>query len=181
MTLAPGDSAILTIMFRGAPDSGVYTANYEFVDDCGVSHSIIEHVFVQPSLSLSCALATNTGATIINDTPAVFLISNSSSIPAGVYSFTISNESTALLFDSAASAWGAISVTQITPDSLVLTLQLSQPSGSDTLAILWYYTFIGATYTPYINLTAESSMNRCLALNGVNTVVLSLTPACPLD
>ena len=119
--------------------------------------------------------------TVINDTAHVFLISQSSVIPPGTYAFTIANEATALVFDTALSVCGNISCVAIAGDSVICTLHLPQSSLSDTIAEMFYSTLIGDTYTPYIHLAAESTSDQCLAVNGDTVVTLSLAPACPLD
>ncbi|HZV11567.1 MAG TPA: T9SS type A sorting domain-containing protein, partial [Candidatus Kapabacteria bacterium] len=154
-------------------------------DECGIDHDmkIIEHVQTFPALSFS--IETDTNPVVINDLAKAYLIVDTPVAFSGMYtgtlSFNVSNERSALLFDTVFSQWGDIEVSNINADSLQVMLQLNQTPVSDTLATLYYRTFVGSTYAPYVRLNSESSQYPCQTVTGANDAVVHLMPACPYD
>jgi len=179
-TLAPGQTDTLAVFLAAAPE-GIDTCIVHVTDACNVDHetTIIENVQTLPGLSFT--IAGDMTPVIINNPGTVYILAGSSNVSTGHFTFTISNEGTALLFDTAFTQWGSVSVSRITSDSLMITLQLNQPPGSDTLAVLYYHTYIGVTYTPYVRLNSETTQYLCESVSGTNEVLLNLIPACPYD
>src|SRR5208283_1547101 len=72
--------------------------------------------------------------------------------------------------------WGNASATNITDSSAAITLQVTATPSSDTLAVLYYQTLEGETFSPAVSLQTASTENTCDTVMASGSATLTLLP-----
>lgn len=160
LTLAPGDSATIKIVFHGSATIGSYAASYVFTDNCGTAHAITETIHVDTASLTAQTIADI--VTCIND-----------SVVQQSWLHNISTVSQTVLLD------GDNGLFSISPDSVTLA------AGDSALVnIVFRGAASGGSYTVHYGLPGCGSHHSLSATVRVDTgtvtaLAVSDTTICP--
>lgn len=171
--IASGGSDSIIATFP-ASDTGTYQCTIHVTDDCGIAHDVAVTIDVHSLPPLAIALQSDAMTLPLGTERSIRVIASPPGSVASGMTFAVTNEPTALFFDSVSSRGTIIAAR--TGNTVQFRVASEPWSGSDTMATLHYRTLVGSTLAPTVTLENVSTVNACNVVTGSGSAAIALLP-----